>query len=185
MTTVIDSFVLQEFRLHAADTSGDVARIVAASAGGTEAAVPLLTSIDDQRDVAIVRAVHAGETAEGDPDQRARLDPFVESWQPSERYQPRITERAASAPSHYRLAVTGSGINNVEPAPLGRRPRARAENAVATPLDLLWTGVPQGKKGGLLVLLGDGEGAATRAEPLEWPLPMSRPLGIRIYESRD
>jgi hypothetical protein len=64
----IDTFVLQEFRLHAAEGGDEDARIVATFSGSTEQAVPLLTSIDDPRDVAIVRALHSGENADGDPE---------------------------------------------------------------------------------------------------------------------
>src|SRR3990170_7973726 len=96
----INALVLQEFRLHAADSGGEAARIVAAFSDGIEPAVPLLTSIDDDRDVAIVRGLHAGEQPEGDPRQRAALDPLVATWQPVKHYGPRITERSANPPTY-------------------------------------------------------------------------------------
>ena len=52
--------MLQGFRLHVADTSGEAAGIVAGFADHFGSAVPLLTSIDDRRDVAMVPAVRAG-----------------------------------------------------------------------------------------------------------------------------
>jgi hypothetical protein len=87
-----------------------VARIVARFPGGIEPPVPLLTSIDEHRDVALVRALHAGEKLETDPAHRAALDHLVASWQPVKHYGPRIAERSKTPPSHYRLAVTESGI---------------------------------------------------------------------------
>src|SRR5438132_932241 len=73
----IQVLVLQEFRLLAADADGAVSRIVAASPGGVEPHVPLMTSIDDRRDVATLRVLHAGEPAEPNAAQRAALDPLV------------------------------------------------------------------------------------------------------------
>lgn len=183
-TTPINSLILQEFRLHAADSAGEAARIVAAFSDGIEPAVPLLTSIDDDCDVAIVRGLHAGEQPEANPRQRAALDPFVASWQPVKQYGPRVTERSASPPTHYRLAVTESGINNAEvtetPEP---PPRTMSVRNTSKRVGLLWIGLPVGTYAGLLTLLGTDDGAARRSEPREW-LPLSRSLGVRIYESQ-
>ena len=176
----IDALVLQEFRLHAADSAGEVARIVAAFSDGLEPAVPLLTSIEDDRDVAIVRGLHPGEQREGDPRQRAALDPLVASWQPVRQYGPRITERSESPPTYYRLAVTESGITNQpesEPSPQA------AGGSTSKRVGLLWIGLPVGTYAGLLTLLGTDDGAVRRSEPREW-LPLSRSLGVRIYESQ-
>lgn len=181
----INSLVLQEFRLHDADTAGDAARIVAAFSDGIEPAVPLLTSIDDQRDVAIVRGLHAGERPEADPEERAALDPLVASWQPVKQYGPRFTERSESPPTYYRLAVTESGINNAPSEPLPAVPPAVGRNGTETRLGLLWIGLPVGTYAGLLTLLGsDGDPDVARPEPRDWPLPLSRSLGVRIYESQ-
>jgi hypothetical protein len=179
----INTLVLEEFRLHAADTSGEAARIVAAFPGGLEPAVPLLTSIDDQRDVAIVSALHVGETPEGDPRRRAALDPLVASWQPPRHYVPRITERSQSPPSHYRLAVTESGINNGESSPHAAHHPRPAEEASATRLDLLWIGLPVGTFAGLLTVVGTESDRGGGPERADWRLPFSRYLGVRIYES--
>jgi len=177
----IDVLVLEEFRLHRADTNGEAARIVAALSDGIEPPVPLLTSIDDERDVAIVRALHAGEKAEDDSRQRVALDPLVASWQPVRRYVPRITERSQSPPSHYRLAVTESGINNAEsPPPASRR---SAEPGASVPLGLLWIGLPVGTYAGLLTLLGSDESETVTSHARDWRRPLNRYLGVRIYES--
>jgi hypothetical protein len=186
-TNPINSLVLQEFRLHAADSAGEAARIVAAFSDGIEPAVPLLTSIDDDRDVAIVRGLHAGEQPEADPRQRAALDPFVSSWQPIKQYGPRIAERSASPPTHYRLAVTESGITNAEPSEPSEPPEPRsqdvADSKTSKRVGLLWIGLPVGTYAGLLTLLGTDDGGIRRSEPREW-LPLSRSLGVRIYESQ-
>jgi hypothetical protein len=177
----INALVLEEFRLHAADTAGEAARIVASFSEGIEPAVPLLTSIDDERDVAIVRGLHAGEQREGDPRQHAALDPLVASWQPVKQYGPRIAERSESPPTYYRLAVTESGITNQTEPP---EPPPRGTNGnTSERVGLLWIGQPVGTYAGLLTVLGTDDGAVPRSEPREW-LPLSRPLGVRIYESR-
>ena len=182
-TGPISALVLQEFRLHVADSAGEAARIVAAFSDGIEPAVPLLTSIDDDRDVAIVRGLHAGEQPEADPRQRAALDPFVSSWQPVKQYGPRITERSESPPTHYRLAVTESGITNAKPPePSQPPPRNVADGNTSKRVGLLWIGLPVGTYAGLLTLLGTDDGAVRRSEPRDW-LPLSRSLGVRIYES--
>jgi len=181
----IDTFVLQEFRLRAPDVGGEAARIVATFAAGIEPAVPLLTSIDDQRDVATLRGVHVGEDLEWDPRERSALAPLVASWQAPKQYGPRITERSESPPTHYRLAVTESGINNTNSEPLAGTPRNVKHASSSTALGLLWIGLPLGTHAGLLTLVGShGDGATTRPDPEVWPLPFSRPLGVRIYESR-
>jgi hypothetical protein len=181
----IDTFVLQEFRLHAAEGAHDAARIVSAFSKGRENAVPLMTSIDDLRDVATVRALHPGETADGDPDERAALEPLVASWRPSKKYGPRIAEHAVSPPTYYRLAVTESGINNADPDPDATVPRQLNDASSSAQLGLLWIGLPLGTHAGLLTLVGsNGDGHAMRPDPRVWPLPFSRPLGVRIYETR-
>jgi hypothetical protein len=179
----ISSLVLQEFRLHTSDATGDAARIVAAFAGGIEPAVPLLTSIDDDRDVAILRGLHAGEPAEADPVERAALDPLVSSWQPVRRYGPRITERSENPPTHYRLAVTESGINDVEARPPDPKPECLAPRDTSQRVGLLWIGQPVGTYAGLLALLGSDDSDERRSEARDW-LPLSRSLGVRIYESQ-
>jgi hypothetical protein len=178
----ISTLVLQEFRLHAADTANEAARIVATFAAGIEPAVPLLRSIDDQRDVAIVRALHTGEIQDK-PEQRAALDRLAASWQPVKRYAPRITESAEGPSSSYRLAVTESGINNAVDEQLEPAAVSAAPGGVATRVGLMWIGAPVGTYGGLMVLLGSHSDDIGRPDPREWPLPLSRYLHVRIYES--
>ena len=181
----INTLVVQEFRLHTADTAGDAAGIVAAFSRGVGPTVPLLTSIDDNRDVATVRALHPGELVEGDPAERVALGPLVASWQQPRHYGPRITERSERPPSYYRLAVTESGVNNASSDTPAAPRRDRVEVGEATPLGLLWIGLPLGTHAGLMVLVGDHDDpAGAMSAPRDWPLPFSRALGVRIYESQ-
>src|SRR5207302_8678221 len=103
--------VLEEFRLRDPDVDGAAARIVAACSTGIEPAVPLLTSIDDRCDVATLRALHSGESSEGDVVQRAALAPPVSSWATPKHYRPRIPERSHGWASSFRLALAPRGVN--------------------------------------------------------------------------
>lgn len=180
-THEIEFFQLQEFRLSAADTDGAVARIVSSSHSGVEPPVPLLTSIEDRRNVAVIRAVHADESRLPDAAQRIALEPFVSSWNAPTEYSPRISERSGAAPSSYRLAVTESGINQAE---AGAAVVPEELGVTSTPAGLLWIGKPVGTHAGLLVLLGNDEkpAAAAKLAARNWPLPLSKFLGVRIYE---
>lgn len=174
--------VLEEFRLRAADVDGAAARIVAESQHGIEPAIPLLTSVEDRRDVATLRALHAGESTESDAAQHAALDHLVSKWAVPKQYGPRVTERSQSPPSSYRLAVTESGIN-AGGAP--RRPLVVEDETTSRAIGLLWIGAPVGTHAGLLVLLGsyDDDIRAVGDDSPGWPLPLSRDLGVRIYEN--
>jgi hypothetical protein len=173
--------VLEEFRLRTADVDGAVSRIVAASSRGIEPAIPLLISIDDRRDVATLRALHPGEATEIDAAQQAALDPLVTNWAVPKHYAPRITERSQSPPSFFRLAVTESGINGGVP-PVTLRASAR-EPTTSRAVGLIWIGAPVGTHAGLLVLLGSYDSPrAIGRDPSGWPLPLSRDLGVRVYE---
>jgi hypothetical protein len=177
--------VLEEFRLHAADVDGTAARIVAGSPHGIEPAIPLLTSIDDRRAVATLRAVHAGEPTEPDAAQHAALDHLVSSWAVPKHYGPRIAERSQSPPSSFRLAVTESGINGDSGSPVTLRPGSAPDGTTTSrPVGLVWIGAPVGTHAGLLVLLGGYEDPrALGSDPSGWPLPLSKDLGVRIYEN--
>jgi hypothetical protein len=73
----------------------------------------------------------------------------------------------------------------VAPDPPDASPPRPEQPGTATPVDLLWIGVPVGTFAGLLVLLGNGEDRGlTRADPRDWPLPLSSRTGVRIYDSR-
>lgn len=177
--------VLEEFRLRAADVDGAAARIVADTPRGMEPAIPLLTSIEDRRDVATIRALHAGESTAANSFQHAALDPLVSKWAAPKHYGARLAEHSQSPPSSFRLAVTESGINaggRAEVAPAaGGAPR---DEATSRPVGLVWIGAPVGTHAGLLVLVGNYEADRTADDdPSGWPLPMSRELGVRIYEN--
>lgn len=179
----IDILEIEEFRLLAVDTAGAAARLVSDCDQGGGAAVPLLTSIDDPHDVATVRALQAGGR-QLEPDWHAALDPLVATWQPVRRYLPRIAEHSDRVASYFRLAVTDSGINDHDAErPRGDAPRP-AGAAASSPIDLLWIGAPIGTRAGLMIMIGGDTPGPSRPEPIDWPLPLSRTLGVRIYESR-
>lgn len=180
----VQTLMLQEFRLSAVDADGAVSRIVDAMPAGLGPPVPLLTSIDDQHDVAVVRAFAGMELEQLDGAERSRLDPFVASWQTPKQYISGIAERSQSPPTHYRLAVTESGVNDeARAAPSNRLPNS-APVGGASQVDLLWIGRPPTSHGGLLILLGDRrDEKITASGPRDWPLAMSRRFGVRIYDS--
>jgi hypothetical protein len=175
--------VLDEFRLHAADTDGAAARIVSAASKGDRDPVPLLTSIDDPRDVATLRTLRA-EGPEGDgPSGEAALGPLVATWQTAKRYRARIAARSQGPPaSSFRLAVTESGINDERVAQPGTWIGAPMAGDT---LALLLIGVPEGRHAGLLVLVGrDTADLVERGlDGKDWALPLSRDLGVRLYAS--
>jgi hypothetical protein len=177
--------VLEEFRLRAEDLDGAVARIVAATAQGIEPSIPLLTSIEDRLDVATLRALHAGESDSIDEAQHAALDPLVGSWALPKHYGPRITERSQSPPSSFRLAVTESGINQRGSAPVTLGASSAADRTTSRAVGLVWIGAALRTHAGLLVLLGSYEDPPlANSATFGWPLPLSRDLGVRIYENR-
>ena len=176
--------VLEEFRLRAADLDGEVARIVAATPNGLEPTIPLLTSIEDRRDVATLRAVRADESTEVDTARHTALDPLVSRWGAPKHYGPRITEHSQSPPSSYRMAVTESGINARTEAPVTPRESSMPDSGANRAVGLVWIGAPVGTHAGLLVLLGSYDDPLQHDyEPFGWPLPLSRDLGVRIYEN--
>lgn len=180
----IASILLQEFRLRATDDGGGAARAVAATNAADDPAVPLLTSVDDRRDVATIRGLREGESAGTDVARHAALEPFVSRWDEPKRYRARVAERSETPSLHYRLAVTESGINGTEPPARDASPEAGSDGE-RTPVGLIWIGVPEGTHAGLLLLLGEpavpGPLSPHPQHP-EWPLPLSRSLGVRIYE---
>lgn len=178
-----DVLVLEEFRLHAADADGAAAAIVSAASEQIRDPVPLLTSIDDPRDVATLRTVTAGAPDGDDPRSDAALGALVASWKPVKRYRARIAARSQAAPSaSFRLAVTESGINDEQVAPPGAWV---GDPTAGEPIALLLIGVPEGTHAGLLVLVGrdDAQQLANGRDRTSWPLPLSRDLGVRVYES--
>ncbi len=179
-----DVLVLDEFRLHAADTDGAASRIVSATWKGSRDAVPLLTSIDDPRDVATLRTFSA-DGPEGDgPRGEAALRPLVATWQTPKRYQARIAARSQGPPaSSFRLAVTESGINDEHVRPTNAWV---GEPMAGEMVALLLIGIPEGTHAGLLVLVGrdKAESAAGGRGRGSWPLPLSSDVGVRLYQSR-
>ncbi|MDQ2950771.1 MAG: hypothetical protein M3R54_00745 [Chloroflexota bacterium] len=169
--------VLQEFRLDSIESTATVARIVEQASP----AVPLLTSIEDPRDVATIRRIDADlpEALE----ERIALAPFVSAWKPARRYDVRVLEHAFAPPDYYRMAVTESGINDRDGADTTTR-SSETGTGKGDPIGLLWIADPVGTHAGLLVVIGRyGRGPyAVGAELSDWPLALSHDLGVRIYE---
>ena len=173
-----DRFVLQEFRLAEGASHDDAARILAST---DEAAVPLLTSISDDRDVAFVRCVPSDTPADEDPIDHTMLQGLVSRWQDHRTYRPSVAESSLRPPSAYSLAVTESGLNGGERS-LRDEP-GRPGDSGTPPSDriaLLWIGTPVDSFAGLFVLVGRDEERAEAQDP-DWPLPLSEDLGVRIY----
>lgn len=173
-----DRLVLEEFRLSDDAAYADADRALAA---GDPAGVPLLTSIADDRDVASVRCVPGGAGAADEID-HAAFGTLVARWGALHAYWPRIAESSLTRPASYRLAVTESGINDRDQGRGRTAGRPVAEPGAQTaPLELLWIGAPRSSHAGLLVLIGDGQGAS-RADTT-WPLALGAALGVRIYRA--
>jgi hypothetical protein len=180
--SLVTSLVLEEFRLRSPELVVAAAQIVA-TFSGIESTLPLLTSIDDPRDVAAIWALHAGEGTAAVVAQRTKLDPLVEVWRPLKHYKPRIAEWSHRPPTYYRLAVTESGINDTEPVARAATPSNSSDAPGPRPLGLLWIGAPLGTHAGRLILVGGADDAsAAGRDPGQWPLSLSRSLGVRIYE---
>lgn len=175
--------VLDEFRLHAADTNGAAAGIVSAALMDSRDPVPLLTSIDDPRDVATLRTLGAGGPEGKGPRGEAALGPLVATWQTARRYLARIAARSQGPPAtSFRLAVTESGLNDETVAPPGTWVGA---GTAGQPVTLLLIGIPERTHAGLLVLVGrdTAELAERGRDGMGWALPLSRELGVRLYAS--
>lgn len=185
-TPAFELRVLQEFRLKVADADGAVGRMIAA-ASGEGVSLPLLTSIDDPRDVAILRTTAAAgseELSAAERTERDALASFVTSWEPRAWYRSRVSEKTRDAPHRYRMAVTERGTDRAE-ASLPPRPlETPDETAPLAAIAQLWIGEPVSSGAGLLVLVGDyHDGAFTPEDDPGWPIELSRRLGVRIYDS--
>lgn len=172
----MDRFVLQEFRLADGASHAEAARILAtAEAYG----VPLLTSISDERDVALVRCIPSHVATGGDRIDRADLGALVSRWQGPRIYRPSVAESSLQRPSGYSLAVTESGVNNGD-LPVGSACPCAGGAAERDRIALLWIGTPADSFAGLFVLVGRADRIA-QAQATDWPLPLSERLGVRIY----
>lgn len=183
-TSLEHLLVLQEFRLHIADVTGEVARIAAIARAGTSSGVSLLTSVGDARDVATLRVVSDADAHGVESVERAALAPYVASWRQLKRYKPHVVESGSDGPPYYRLAVTESGINDVRQSAIAAPgPQAEGCDSVGR-IGRLWIGAPVGGGAGLLVLVGHFGDApfGVAGDGSGWPLPLSRDLGVRVYE---
>lgn len=180
-------FVLDEFRLHAGSADAGAKRVADASSLEAGYPVPLLTSLADPLDCAILRLQTGIGDADAEKQRRLALEPLVADWMPRRRYRQRIAERSSGPVGYYRMAVTEFGDQEVEPAGTRNGPGALKIGVAPTssPVALLWIGEPLESETGLLVLLGYADQAevAARGGDSPWPMPLGTDLGVRIYES--
>lgn len=188
-------FVLHELRLATGDLATRLraaARLAGMPTARGERVLPLLVSIDDQRDVACLRRVNELPV---DDEAGPRICEAL-ALESEDRAPPRYyNERAAIAgergdPAYYRMAVTESGTNDPAPAsapladPGTRVPDSPPSPGDAVGIPLLWIGTPVASETGLVVITGHHDaGAYATMDPRAWPLGTSRELGVRIYES--
>lgn len=181
----VSLFVLEEFRLRSGLEEAETAELVAASSGGSDCDVPLLTSLADPRDCAILHAEGRIGGAQAESQRRIALVPLVATWHPRRRFHPRIAERSSERVGYYRMAVTELGSQgDGQRGTTGERRANSVDPPVASRAALLWIGEPVDSRTGLLVLVGyrgQPEVVSTRG-CAPWPLPLGN-LGVRIYES--
>jgi hypothetical protein len=187
-------FVLDELRLSAGDAAMQVqaaARVAAMPWAPDEQMLPMLVSIDDRRDVACLRRVRQLPAAGEDSGLRIQeaLTPDVKRSGPSRCYRERTAVSGSGVHSYYRMAVTESGTNHgPQPRPKMSTPEPSPALAPSQSGDdsgdgLLWIGTPVASETGLLVITGHHDsGGFGEGNPGQWPLPLSRELGVRIYE---
>lgn len=175
----IAEFVLHEARLSAAAEITVVGRALEQAGAGE---VPLLVSIEDLLDCAVLVPVRAGETYGG---LHLSLRRHLRLRRPAQHYRARFVDRMSPRDAAYfRLAVTESGINEAgrSPGARGTRPGSDPKARGDRPSDeLLWIGAPRDTHAGLLVLVGHTHKAAHDPGAGRWPLPLSADLGVRIY----
>lgn len=207
--TIIDAvtqgyFVLHELRLASGDGAARARaaeRLASIPQRRGEQVLPLLVSIDDRRDVACVRHVRElpGAGDEAGAGIRAALRAEPGSGRPPRVYaeRARLGGRQGTH-SYFRMAVTESGANERSPADTAPPepgaegthdagpPDARPSDAWrwdALEAELLWIGNPIASGTGLLVVTGQHDAGAYDECGPAWPLPLSRELEVRIYES--
>ena len=170
--------LVQEFTLVRPDADGTAAGIVARSRVD---GVPLLTSVDDARDVAMVDPL---PHPIGDADRREALDPLVASWGPTREYRPRVIEQSGPRPAHFRMAVTDHGNDEaVSAASTSGHPGVGVH---AEQVGLLWIGA-QERGAGTMVLVGDerpSTGPNDTAVRGSRRAPARSALGARVYTGR-
>lgn len=187
-------FVLHELRLTSGDDSTRLlaaARLARMPRSEDEQVLPLLVSIDDRRAVACVRRVPTlPESDDAGVRIRMALAPEPESSAPPRYYKERggLTGRRGVR-SYYRMAVTESGTNEqakvlVDMPVLSPSMPSLSRSGGTADAGLLWIGTPIASETGLLVITGHQDASAySDGDAPDWPLPMSRDLGVRIYES--
>lgn len=183
-------FTLQEFRLRS--TEGPTLRIVARlskalrSMGVRE--IPLLVSVDDERDAAVLvtfaddAAASTVRVAQVRAALTEALIPFRIAAEPLERrYEERFAAGSTEDTSYYRLAVSETE---------GRELREFAQGAATAGTEqpdpaLLWLGRAADAGDGVLALTGYADDSSFRTDAAIEAAPheLVRALGVRVYTS--
>ena len=79
--------------------------------------------------------------------------------------------------------MTESGINAGGGAQSALPEGFGGEQTTSRAIGLVWIGAPVGTHAGLLILIGNYEDPTAEGDTFGWPLPLSRDLGVRIYEN--
>ena len=177
----VAGFALYEFRLRSlADRA--TAQQLLTDAGLDERSVPLLSRVDDPCSLAVIHAYDAPGRSDTESELLAAIGGISNGLR-SHHFRARLAIETPDAASHFRLAVTESGRNDLPASgtehwvAAGHRDRSDADS------QLLWIGAPMDSSHGLLVLVGHELEEAFDAgrESASWPLPLSTDLGVRIY----
>lgn len=188
--TVVMLFTLQEFRLRSTDglTLRIVARLSQALRSMGVREIPLLVSLDDKRDAAVLvtfaddAAASTVRVAQARTALTEALVPFrITAEPPERRYEERIAAGSGENTNYYRLAVAETEGREL------REFAQRAATAGTAQPDpaLLWLGRAADAGDGVLALAGyaDDSSFCTDTAIEDAPRAVVRALGVRVYAS--
>lgn len=176
----ISTFTVHEFRLPEHADRATVQEHLAERA--FDPSIPLLTRIDDDHAVALVRAHRSVGQPTEDREVLRIIDRLGEAVR-SREFNARVALAEPEAGTHFRLALTEFGRNDATPN--ANESWVAADDADRPDADsqLLWIGVTTDSAEGLFVLVGHDreERAGPEGTTPRWPLPFSSEMGVRIY----
>ncbi|GAC1698538.1 MAG: hypothetical protein NVS9B6_08820 [Candidatus Limnocylindrales bacterium] len=178
----ICSFTVHEFRLPDSadrDTVREQLRNLETDGGPS---IPLMSRIDDDRALALVRAHRSENGATVDQEVREIIDRMGADLR-SREFSARVALAEPGAGAHFRLAMTEFGRNDATPNATETWVAADDADRPDADSQLLWIGVTTDSTEGLFVLVGhdvEEQGTPAGATP-RWPLPLSSEMGVRIY----
>lgn len=178
----ISSFTVHEFRLSDAVDRATVQEHLGHLAAGGDPWIPLMSRIDDDRWVALVRAHRSGDRVTADREVCEIIDRVGADLR-SREFSARVALAEPEAGAHFRLAMTEFGRNDATPNATETWVAADDADRPDADSQLLWIGVTAGSAQGLFVLVGhdvEQQGTPQGATP-QWPFPLSAEMGVRIY----